>query len=431
MHPLAGALRVALLVPLAGAFLSPTVLAETPAPGYAVTTAPNPVFGATTTTLASGELVTWDGLTVDRWTADGTFLGTLTSFGSSVFPSFVVESPDGTEVVVGESSFGRIYRVPLDGSGRTFLRKLAFNFDAEFAPDGTLIVSAATCGFGCGNDLLCLSLDGAVVRLAKVAGPSGPVAVDAGGDLYYATLGSPATPGSTDVLRWTAAQLAGGDLLDESDAAVVGTGYDPAGALELDPVTGALYLATNDFGSGAASIVQVAGDAFDAPTVVVPDQFVFGMQLLDLGGPASFDPYQPASGQVLRYGRTTGVASDLVTVSPARPQLTVSGAGTTGVGEVVFDVTGADPGGGFTLVWAPQASFDPVESVFDFPTFRFHTGLALGELIRLNLPIAVDGAGNGQLSVFNAGTLAGQFAWQVIVRDPTGRAIGSSNSVLF
>lgn len=409
--------------------------ADVPAPGYALASAPNPAFGAALLTLPDGGLVTWDGVAVERWLPDGTFVATLTTFSPEVFESFVVAAPGGDSVVIGNSSNGRLHEVFLDGSGRRSVARLDFNFDAAYGPDGGLYVSAATCGFQCGNRIVRVDVaSGATERVATVAGPSGPLAFDAAGNLVYATQADfPAPPDSTDVIRWTPAQLAtGGGMLTELDAEVVAPDFDAGSSLACDPVTGRLYLGANDFLNGVHGVFRIEGDGDASPVVVQAANPIGALQLLTGGGAGSFDPYQPAGGVALRYTTTDFVAlSDFVTVDPARPVLAITGPGTTGPGPFTLTLTGAEPGGGATIVYAPQSGFDPNEHTFPFPGFLLHTGLPLAQLQRLPFALAVDGTGGAAVTFQNPGGLEGAFAWQLWIRDATGALIGTSSSDVF
>jgi hypothetical protein len=382
---------------------------------------PNPAAFAVTT-LASGEIATWDGTSVDLFDASGAFLLNLTTFSTPVFTTFIRPTPDGTAVVIGNSSNGRIHRVAADGTGRVQLSAVANNFDACFDASGNLYLSAAPCGFGCGNRILRLSPAGGVPdRVASVSGPSGPIAIDANGNLLCAIIDE-VTFGADRILVWTAAQLASGALLGEADATVLATDF-PAGAFSMavDPVTQRAYLSSFD------QFLRVEQDAGNSRVVAQSDGFISNLQFLSGSGAGSFDPYQPGSGPNLRY--LSGPS--LHRVSPARPSLSVRGPGTSGQGAFTFDVSGAEPNAGLTLMFAPSATFNPLEQTYFLPTFILHTGLDLLEVERLSLQVATDAAGAASVTFYNPGGLEGQFAYQFLVRDASGTAIGSTSSVLF
>ena len=68
------------------------------------------------------------------------------------------------------------------GTGPVQLATLTFSYDAAFSPAGELFVSAATGGFGAGNDIFKVALPGgALTQIAHVGGPSGPLTFGANG----------------------------------------------------------------------------------------------------------------------------------------------------------------------------------------------------------------------------------------------------------
>ena len=202
--------------------------ADTPAEGFSLFDEPlappiaDDPFGlgfdtfGSTWTLSNGQVVTFDGIEVRRVTAQGLTVGVLATFAAPAFPAFVRVDPSETFALVAESSLGNVYRVALDGGGATLLAGLTFPFDAAFEHAGSAIVSAATCGFGCGNELLRLDTQsGATTTVATVSGPSGPVATNPAGDLYYGLI--PATlSGPRSVLRFPAAALDGHELAGDA-----------------------------------------------------------------------------------------------------------------------------------------------------------------------------------------------------------------------
>src|SRR6185436_9666725 len=124
------------------------------------------------------------------------------------FASFVVPTPDGSAVALGESTNNGIFLAQTDGSGLVPVTTVVFNYAAAYAPNGDLYVSAATGGFGNGNDIVRVRFSPpSAVNIGHVAGPSGPVTVKGNGDLCYATQdpGFPPAPGSTNVVLWSAA----------------------------------------------------------------------------------------------------------------------------------------------------------------------------------------------------------------------------------
>lgn len=406
-------------------------LADTPASGYALATQSSPSPFAATCTLPGGDIVTFDGLSVDRWTPAGQFVGNLATLPGFTFSSFVISTPDGSAVVFGENSNGGIFLAQADGSGYTPLVSLTFNFDADWLPSGDLIVSAATGGFGADNDLVRVTLNPpSATFIGLVVGPSGPVAVAANGDLYYATQ-SPQFPppsGKTDVLRWDAAQVLAGGLTN-ANATIVGAGFDGGSSLAIDPVGGELYLADTFFSvtQPAYSLRRVGSGPVDSPIVVDAIAGFFGnLEFVDGGAsPGSFAAYQPGDGVHLKYN----VGGDQVTVRPQRPVLAISGAGTTGVGIVTFTVTGGVPDGIMLATACPSAFVQAGDSAISLPTFLWVTPFTLSQTRRASpsTPVFLDANGTGTFQIFNSGSLMGAFGWQFLVGDGASVLLGSTN----
>ena len=64
-----------------------------------------------------------------------------------------------------------------------------------------MLVSAGTCGFGCGNDLVRLDLtSGQATFLANLVGASGPLALSDSGDLYTVVVDFQ-NPGTSRLIR--------------------------------------------------------------------------------------------------------------------------------------------------------------------------------------------------------------------------------------
>jgi hypothetical protein len=411
-------------------------LADVPSSGYSLSTQSNPAFGSVTCTLPGGDLVTFDGLSIDRWSPAGSLVTHLGSFPAFFAPSFVVPAPSGTFVLLGEITNHELYVAQTDGSGVALLpTPIVFNFAAAFDSPTTAIVSAAAGGFGNGNDLLRVSTStGAVVHIGHVSGPSGPLTLDATGNLYYATQTDqfPAPPGSTDVIGWTAAQLAAGIQLSRGNATVIGLGFDGGGSLALDPVTGKLYLAEDNYSLASYKIRKVGSDQASSPVVLTGLNWISDLQFVSGGGPASFDAYQPANGQNLRYATTDfSSVSELGTIAPKRPVLTISGPGTGGSGVVTLDLTGGVPNGSAYLLFCKQIFLFGGEIPVPFPGFLFHTSFDLSKTRRVPFYLPCDANGTAQFTLLNPGNLVGLYAYQFLVGPSNGTFVGSSTIAQF
>ena len=414
-------------------------LSDVASPGYQLTTTPNFAFAAVTCGLPNGDLVTFDGLSVDRWTAGGAHVANLGSYTSFVFPAFLEPTPDGLSVVVADSGSGppggNLALAALDGSGMTGIAPLVFPYDGDFLPDGRLIVSAATQGFALNNDIALVELNPpSVTLIGHVATPSGPIEVSRSGDVYYGLQGPGGSPpaGSCSVVRWSAALVNAGGPLDESNALTISTGFDAASSLVFDPDKDRLFLGENHYSLVTHNIWRVKSSKANSILIVTSDQNLSGLRFVDAGGTATFDAYQPAHGRSLAYETTDFWSfSNLGLVTPARPVLSVSGAGTTGVGPVTLTVTGGVPNGSALMTYCPQAAISPSEQVVAFPKFLHHTPFDLSETARFGFLLPADASGTSSVTLWNPGGLEGEFGFQYLVANPNGVAIGSSNAVVF
>ena len=382
-------------------------------------------------TLSGGDIVAFDGDSIDRFTAGGAFVGTLGTFPAPVFSGAIAIDPTETFLLFGESSNGDMFRVALDGSGMTFLANVFFNFDAVFETPTTALVSAATAGFGMGNDLVRLdTTSGATSLVAHVAGPSGPVALDAMGNLWYAPQSDlfPPPDGFATIGFYTKAQLESGALLGDADRIPFASGFDSVGSMVFDPVGGGLYVTSNHFGNGTNRIYRVGTSAANSTLLFTGDtwHWVSGLEFVGGDGLAAFQRFQPASGGTLRFSRTDfGALDERWELEPARAQASLSGPGTSGQGEVSLDVAGALPGGTVLVLFAPSALSNPVEQVYSFAGLPpIHSPLHLPALDFLPLFLPADGNGAGSFSFWNPGGLEGLLDFQALVGDAAGTTLG-------
>lgn len=436
--PLRGALTSSLIPRLsfclatalgAVALPAPAAAQETLAPGWQSALAVDP--GGAVRELTDGRLVTFDGRFVDLWAPDGTHLALLADLGATNFVGAFAVAPSDDFAVVGESTNGDVFRVELDGSGATLLANLFFNYDAAFAPSGDLYVSAATGGFGTGNDVVRVDpATGATTTILHVEGPSGPIAFDALGNLFYATQSNdfPAPAGATDVLLFQAADIAAPtSALSEADGFLYAGGFDGASSMVCDRATSRVYLAETNFSNGVNRVRQALGSAAQSPILAEgqPFEWISVAQFLAGSGPALFSAFQPEGGGRLVYGRTDFASLDeRRTLTPARASLTVGGPGVGGAGNFSLELAGLDPDGSLLLVWGPTALVGPELAVGVLPPL--FTGLDLGTLELFPFQFGVDGAGAASITLYNPGGLEGLLTFQGLLLDGTGSAAGTS-----
>jgi len=382
-------------------------------------------------TLPNGNRLVFDGSLAWIEQDDGTVLVTLGATPSPTFASFVESDPTGTFALLGESSNGVIYRVSLDGVGGLVpLQTLVFNYDLEFEAGGaTALVSAAH--LGAGNQIYRLDVaSGAVTLVATVAGPSGPIAISPAGDLAYATQWPtyPTPPGTVNVIRWTAAQVANGPFpLTETQAQVYTAGLDGGSSLEFDPQFGHLFLG-EAVDNGTSRVVEIDRSGAIVGRVSGSLDFQSKIEVIDVPGTGALGAFQPAGAQ-LQYRTTNFVqgTSQLVRVSPRRPQLT---AVQNGNGTMTLSLDGATPNTTCFVISSQAALYNPNESAFDLVNYLFWTGMPYPNNIRrVGNQIVADANGAGSFTFSNPAPIQGTRVIQVLVRDASGTLRGSSTTV--
>jgi len=359
---------------------------------------------------------------------DGTLLADLGGPGVDTFPSFAILDPTETFALVGESGTGDIMTVDLAGGGFSVVANLAFNYAAAFTPDGSQVYVSAASG-AAGNDITRLDVGAWLpVTTATVSGFSGPVAIDAAGDLYYGTTGS------AEVLRWTKAQLDSGILLGETDATVFASGFSGILAMDFDPLSGHLFLTDNNFNPSIDDkVVELDGQGAVAD-IVVEGEFgvtLGGLDLVAGGGRATFHAYQPTN-VALHYDNTdfNSFTTGRLTIEPKRATMTIAGP-PSGPGAMTLTITDAKPNSAVLILWGSQFDYVPVELQFDIGWGApFHSALPLGSIRRGQFNTPTDSQGTAVFQYWDAGLLHGTLVFQALVLEPTTAPIGSSTAVL-
>ena len=412
-------MRTPLLIGTLLAALTPLVSAqETIAPGFAVTdSTPPAVAFAVHGTLSDGSRVYFDGSTVDLYDPSGVFVMNLGAMPGFLFSSFVEIDPSETFAIIGESSNGGIYKAQLDGTGMTLLNSLTFNFDAVFESANEVLISASH--FGVDNDVLRLNTDsGAFEAVANLPGFSGPLDLTPGGDLVYGEVSG----AGARILRFDAAELTSGMLLTELDADILTTGLDGAAALAVDPVFGNIFVTSNIW-SVSSLLLEIDGDGAIVETIASSTAWLNGIEFVQGAGAGHFHRYQPADGLSLQYSNGT----DIVTVSPQAPQLSLTQFGNF----ATLQVTGAVPNAGALIVFGNQNLMVPEYSVQLAFDFLFNTDLPLANIRRLGLRIPTDTNGEASFSYFDPSPgSAGQRWFQMLITDENDMFVGASNSAV-
>ena len=231
-------LKTVLLLSALSVPLSPHLAAQSFPEGYQAFVVSLPKEASNVLVTAAG-MIYFTGRDLVR--DNGKTKTSLLSFKTSIFGSFT-KYVDDQHVLFGESSNGDIYLVPTSGGPARKLANLKFNYDAAIYPGGWAIVSAKTGGFSAkNNDLVAVHLaTGKTDPIAQLPGASGPVTVDAAGNLYYAVSSNtfPAPKGSVQLLRFDANVVTqkglGSGKLDTTHAKVLIRGLDAARRMLLD-----------------------------------------------------------------------------------------------------------------------------------------------------------------------------------------------------
>lgn len=378
-------------------------------------------------TLSNGNRVVYDGSQVWIENDAGTVLQVLGNPSTPSFADFIEVDPTETFAVLGESNHGNLYKVSLATGGPTFLATIPFNYDLAYLNGNTAYVSAASTSFSF-NDLYSLDLtSGATTLLANASGPSGPLAISAAGDLYYATQSNafPTPPGAVSIIRWTAAQLAGVLPLTQGDATVFTSNLDGAASMVFDPAFGNLFLSESVY-LGASSVVEIdhAGQVIGRAAVSLDT--LGKIEIFDTPGDGACAAYQPA-GRELKF-RTTDFNNGLsrvTTISPRRPTLT---SVQNDDGTMTLTVAGGLPNGTSFLILGNLSQYSPIESYYDFGGYRFWTGMTVSALRRTQIYVGLDGTGTGSYTFNNTPSIQGLFALQALAIDGSGVFRGSSTT---
>jgi hypothetical protein len=424
-------------------------LADTVSPGFGLTGQPVPgVFsfkGMVTCTVAGGDIVVYDGTSIDRYSSSGALAVNLGSTPTN-FAAWILPTPDGSAVIAAHSgSFpgpgGELYRVELDGSGTTLLTTLFYSFDAAFVSSTELIAVADASAGASQTDLVKVDITtGVQTNVGAASWPTGPIAMNSDGDLFYAELESDLNGLviGADILRWPSALVTGGAFLDLANAEVWGAGYGPISSMRVDHVKDRVFIAENVYDSYftllSARILRARPNVSKIEEVAVADVAIGNLEFVNLGGGAgNFQAYQPFDGSNLKYNTNDYYLAQAThnQVFPARPQMSATGAGTLGIGAVTLDVSGAPPNGSIFLIFAPQGSMFPTEQAYNHPGYLYHTRFLPAATRRTPFLMPVDASGNGSFTMWNPGTLNGLYGYQYLVGDATGKFVGSSTETAF
>lgn len=398
-----------------------------------------PVNGATYASLSDGGYIGFDGMSITRHDSTGLLTQTYHTLGAPVFSSFVEVDEAESFAYVGESSNGDVFKVDLVAGTASTLFNANFNYDLAFdsSAPGFAYLSAALGGFGTGNDLLRVDLTtGTTTPVAHVAGPSGPVAVDDDGNLYYVTGydggGWPPPLEDEDLISWSAAQLAGGGVLSEADATYLVSDLDGSGSMLYDSVGDQLLLTHNNFQGFEIEILRFRTDGTPLGSLGGAFTHLGNIELVNGPGQGVCAPFQPENATLHVHNVDFGGGTDeRVSLTSLRATASFSGPAGGASGPATVSFANAYPGGSVSVMLAPSSFLGGSEVEADLgwgaPTFFF---VDLVDVWRRTQPLTADGNGGFQINYNQPAGWTGNYAFQAILYDDLGNPIGTSEFVI-
>ena len=422
--------------PVVAAVVATLLPAQQPAEGYAAATSALPAGAGNVLQTAQGTLY-FDGFQLQLDPGGGGV--PLLTFPSYTFGSF--SAPIGaTEVLFGESSNGGVWSVPLNGAPAQLVANVPFNYDAVLLDDDRALVSAKTGGYAAPlNDVVFVDLlTGQTQLLAQFPGASGPLAIDAAGDVYYATAPAtfPAPSGTVEVWRLPRAvvdaAVLSGQVLTTASATLVVQGLDAAGDLAFDDHGDLLFVdwyqgrigqVSDAAGSNATiapTLVDYAASSVSATTL----QFVPGAN----ASGAVYEPFQPERGTLLVHETDYVSVSRLRALTAARPTLSSSVPAPVPAGPFALTVAAGPAGGLGLLLLEPTAGLGPV--TLAVPGLRQPLLLdgALAGSTSI-VPVTFDGAGVATVPLNNPGFAQGLDVTAQVAFVSAGAVLGSSTAL--
>lgn len=417
----------------AAAFAPSARASIAPAPGWqnaVVQAAPGGTFPGGMDWLPNGRVALFDGTAiVEIDPATGSVAAVLYTPPSPVFGSFIEVDPTGTYLLFGESSNGTITRVPLNLQAPSPFATIAFNFDCAFAPDGAAFVSAGP-SFVTTQIYRLDPQGGAPDLIADFNGPSGPIAFDAAGNLFYGenAAGFPAPVGTQTIFQFSASQVAsavGPGSLPRAQATPYAGGQTSPFDLAFD-AEGDLFIA--DTGAGTVIEFPAAGGLASVVGAEAPFSAVTYLAFRTKTAlvPGIFAPFQPETSGALAVLSTDFFSfNDLNVIRPKRAVLATTPANPIPSGSFTFSLAGG-PQSGAALFFVAGAPFAPEFAVYSSGV-PFLFGFAPGSLFG-TAPAPLDAGGGYSVNVVHPGGLASVVVQAALV-DPLGRPLGTSTAL--
>ncbi len=432
------ALGLLLLLPLSPIGFSPALAQVTTQPGFETTElldlAGDRVYG----TLSDGGYVSFDGLAFERYDAAGAWVETYDTLPAFVFPSFLEVHPSELFAICGESSNGDLFTIDLVAGSVTPLVNLVYNYDLAWDSDPAYAyVSASLGGWAAGNDVLRVEIaSGQYTEVAYAVGPSGPIAVDGDGNLYYVTqfegTAWPPPLGEEHLLMWSDAQLDAGVQLTEADATYLTAGLDGGSSMLHDPHSGYLFLAHTNHQGLAHEVLAIATDGTVVDTLAECYTWIAGLEVDHDGGPATCFAQQPTNA-LLRVQNTDfgGSTRDRVTLEPMRAQASYSGPAAGAPGDATVTISGAEPDSKVVLLISRATDLLPSELVLPLgwgaPTFF---AAPPERVLRRTAALPTDSLGEADFTYWQSPSMEGALLFQALLYDGAGAPLGTSTWVV-
>lgn len=394
----------------------------------AISAAPGGAFIGGMDFLPNGNLALFDGTAIVEVDPTGAPVGTIHTPPGVVFGSFVAVAPSGTFLLFGESSNQTITKVPLDGSPTTLVTSVLFNYDLVFESDTVAYLTAATGVFGT-TDIFRLDIpNGTLDQIALVDGPSGPLAFDAHGNLYFGegSIQFPAPTGQQVVRRFSQAQVdnaIGVGHLTTLDSQVFLTGFTNPADIVFD-ADGDLFVSD----SADGFVRQFDRNGVLKDTVGQEAAFVATTNLALRGDAVvgRFDAFQPETAGTLAVLSTDFFSfNDVAFVTPARPELSVTPGSPIPDGPVNVQLAGG-PHSGMALFLLSGAALVAPETHLTVEGASLFFGVDLAAPL-LPILVPLDAQGTFAAGATNGPSDHGAIVLQVIAVDAAGAPVGTSN----
>lgn len=389
--------------------------------------------------FTDGSILIFDGRNTSHRSADGTILRDYGTRPSSVFASFVRVDEAAGLAYIGESSFGTISELDLDTGTTRVLNTLVFNFDLAFdVVPGLAYVTGSPAGFGA-NALYRLDLvSGDLSQVAQLDGFSGPVEVDALGNVVVSVDPGlfPIPADSVKLVRFDSVEVTLGTVLtDEDDGEDFSVAYDGISSLDYDPQTDRFSVVeVNTGATGSESYAWSVDDLGNrAELVATVPGFAGGAQLVQSGIGTAFAAYQPGYTSLrISYSQCFGNGSaDIFNIVPQQASAVFVGPGSMMTGPAFIDVEGGIPNGYASLWVARSLAWEPIPHIDDigglYPVALQASPAAFG---RRFSPILLNSSGAGGLLFTQTPAIEGAFLFQWVIHDPSLQVISTSTATI-